>query len=91
MFNVLSSYHWFNATGRMKAVYTQEKIPHKTPFIIKTMEDLNKHVCIITIQIGYSDIFDVIVTDDNNNIDYTNKINFMMLAMLRLANKKGVN
>lgn len=87
----LLSYHWFDSKGRLKTVFDKNKIPIKTPYVIKVMEDLNKYICIHTVQIPNTDIFDVLVTDDNKNeIDNNVNVKFFISAMLRLANKKGM-
>lgn len=87
MINILISYHWIGLNGKIVTVYNSNKVPPKTPYIIRIMEDLNKHICVITIKIGDSDIFDVLVSDDNKEDNAEHRITFMMLAMLRLATK----
>jgi hypothetical protein len=84
----ITSYQWFDHRGRLTTVYDECNIPDKSPYITKTLEDLNKTTCVITYQIPNTDIFDVLVISDDDG-ETKNKINFMSLAMLRLANKKG--
>lgn len=87
-FPPLVSYHFYSSTGKVITVYDKYKLPDKTPYIIKVMEDLTPRVCITTIQIPNTDIFDVLVSDDTRDENWINKTNFMILAMLRLANKE---
>lgn len=87
MIDLLISYHWIGTKGKIVTVYEPNKVPPKIPYIIRIMEDMTKYICVITIKIGDSDIFDVLVTDDNKEDNAENRITFMMLAMLRLATK----
>ena len=88
-FPPMISYHFYGSNGRILTVYDKNKVPNdKTPYIIKVMEDLTPKVCVITIQIANTEIFDVLISDDTRDENWTNKINFFTMAMLRLANKE---
>ena len=90
MLDRIVCYHWFDLKGRVVTTFFKENIPTKTPYIIKLLEDLTPKICITTLRIPNTDIFEVLVLNEDKTPfnEIIDKVDIMTKAMLRVANKE---